>query len=717
MSQLAILLREPIRNTSLRFIIAILVIGTLSALLDIPVLRELLAVPFLLILPGLLLLFLLKLDKLGLAEKIILTVALSVTFLMFFGVALNQICLELGHSKPLSTNTFVPSLSIVLLALTIWAYRRNKQAFSSFPFRVELSNKSKLLLTIPAFLPLLSILGMRLLNTSNDNMLLITLLADLIPLSLILLVIFGRKISSDTYVLAIIMIGFALLSSTWLRAEHVLGHDVHSEYYLYHVTSLNGYWGSEYVNLLDPYAVQLSSCLSITILPATFQSFLDVSWEEYLFKGVYILICTLTPLAIFILARKYLGKLLAFLAAVFFMTQLEWMDTAAGPRTNLAIFFCAVTIMVLFHDRIGGISKKGLFTVFVASIIVSHYSTAYLFLFLLLFVFLASMIVKKHVIPRHITLVDIALIAVMTYLWHDVLTQGAFSGATNFMSRLASNMDNFFSADSRDADLGKAAGQGLEGPFDFIRLVVSYTALLFVATGILATLARRKNIVSIPKLSHLSPEPLQAKFEVEHLLFTLGCGALLAATVILPFVTEGYGMHRVYSTTAVGLSIFFIVGGIMLARFVHINSSLVVLLILIPYFLFVSGAIYELFGEHNVKNISSEHIDLQHMLVHDQDIQSAKWLSDNTENVSRIDTPDRYTRETLISQGLVPPIVVRFDKIPYHKEVLGHLYLNHYNVANGKMIWHGAVLPMTDFSETFESKNRIYVNGESEVWR
>ena len=717
MSQLSILLRNITSYTTLRYIVCIIIIGTLSALLDIPVLRELMVVPFLLILPGLLLLFLLKLDKHELAEKVVLTVALSVTFLMFFGVALNQICLAIDYSKPLATNTFVPSLSIVLVVLTILAYRRNKQAFASFPFHIELNNRSKLLLLVPAFLPLLVVLGMRSLNISGDNMLLITLLADLIPITLIILVMFGRTVSKDTYILAIIMIGFTLLSISWLRSEHILGHDVHAEYYLFQVTSLNSHWGTEYVNLLNPDAIQLSSCLSITILPATFQSFLDVSWDEYLFKGIYVLICTLTPLTIYIIARKYLGSMLAFLASIFFMTQLAWLNTADGPRTNLAIFFCAVAIMVLFHDQIKGISKKGLFTVFAASIIVSHYSTAYIFLFLLMFIFLMSMIVRKQILTRYINFVDIALIAVMIFLWHDVLTQGTFSSATNFVSRLVGNMDIFFSSDSRSTDVAKAAGQGLVWPFDFLRLIISYTALLFVATGILATLARRKEIVSIPKFEDYRPGPLRAKFEVEHLLFALGGGMLLAITIVLPYVTEGYGMHRVYSLTAVGLSVFFVTGGIMLAGYARMNPALLVLFILIPYFLFVSGAVYEVFGEHNAMTISSEHQDLQHMLVHDQDIQSGKWLNANTEDVSRIDTPDRYTREILISQGLIAPIVVRYDKIPYQQKVLGHLYLDHYNVVNAKMIWKGARLPMTDFSDTFEHKNRIYVNGGSEVWR
>ena len=59
-------------------IIAIIAATNIAVFFDIPVLRQLLGVIFLTISPGLLILFLLRLDKLALAEKIVLTVGILV---------------------------------------------------------------------------------------------------------------------------------------------------------------------------------------------------------------------------------------------------------------------------------------------------------------------------------------------------------------------------------------------------------------------------------------------------------------------------------------------------------------------------------------------------------------------------------------------------------------------------------------------------------------
>ena len=66
-------------------VIVMLLSINIAILLDIPILRQILGLLFLTILPGLLILMALKLDKIGLTEKIVLSVGLSVSFLMLFG--------------------------------------------------------------------------------------------------------------------------------------------------------------------------------------------------------------------------------------------------------------------------------------------------------------------------------------------------------------------------------------------------------------------------------------------------------------------------------------------------------------------------------------------------------------------------------------------------------------------------------------------------------
>lgn len=103
-------------------IVAIIAATNLAIFFDVPVLRQLLGIIFLTIIPGLLILFLLKLDKLALAEKIVLTVGISVAFLMIFGWSLNQASLAVGYMSPLSTGFLTISLSLALGVLCAYHY-------------------------------------------------------------------------------------------------------------------------------------------------------------------------------------------------------------------------------------------------------------------------------------------------------------------------------------------------------------------------------------------------------------------------------------------------------------------------------------------------------------------------------------------------------------------------------------------------------------------
>ena len=85
------------------FIITLLLLTDLTIILNIPFLRQILGFLFLTILPGLLILQILKLNKIEFLEKFILMWGLSISFLMLFGLLINNLSLNLGYETPLST--------------------------------------------------------------------------------------------------------------------------------------------------------------------------------------------------------------------------------------------------------------------------------------------------------------------------------------------------------------------------------------------------------------------------------------------------------------------------------------------------------------------------------------------------------------------------------------------------------------------------------------
>ena len=84
MTRIAGLLRISPGKGFLLFILILLALTDLAVFLNVPVLRQFLGFVFFSIIPGLLILHILKLNKLGLTRKVVLSVGLSIAFLLFF---------------------------------------------------------------------------------------------------------------------------------------------------------------------------------------------------------------------------------------------------------------------------------------------------------------------------------------------------------------------------------------------------------------------------------------------------------------------------------------------------------------------------------------------------------------------------------------------------------------------------------------------------------
>jgi len=116
---------------------------------------------------------------------------------MLFIVTVNYLSLALGYTKLLLTFPLLVSFNLTTLVLAVVAYRGNKDITFSPP-HPGLSTQEKLLLIIPVLFPLLSIVGMRLMNTAGNNILLMFLLF-LIPAYLIFIAIYQSKIPERLY--------------------------------------------------------------------------------------------------------------------------------------------------------------------------------------------------------------------------------------------------------------------------------------------------------------------------------------------------------------------------------------------------------------------------------------------------------------------------------------------------------------------------------------
>lgn len=733
------------------FVIAIIAVTNIAILLDIPILRQISGFIFLTFIPGFLLLLILKLNKLGLAEKIVLSVGLSLTLLMFSGLALNGLLLAIGYSKPLSIASLLISLNTTTIILVIIAYMRNKDTTFSFS-NLKLSTGEKAFLIVPSLFPLLSIVGMRIMNLTDNNIILMLLLF-LIPAYVIFISFFHRRVPDKVYPFTIFLIGISLLLMYSLRSNHIIGSDTHREFFMFMTVVGDFQWSQMGFGALD-------ACLSISILPAIYQLFLDID-PEYLFKLFYSVIVSILPLAVYLLSKRYIGSFYAFLASVFFMSQIIFLWTPSYARTNTAILFFGLAILVMFHDGISEFDRKALFIIFSASTIVSHYGTTYVAFFVVLLTWIGMQIISSIVsrkkelaalpaenrvtegdasdlpppagsplgsdtmgykatalgptqaqLRRGITITVIALFLAMLFFWYSQMTGPSFSSGVRFIYNSFTSWEWFLTEEAVGQPVPAAFGKTLPyiGAPQRIEFVVSWLTIFFIAIGILTTVIRFKAMVSSPYAGYEKPNFLLKKFEAEHLLLSIMCSFLLVAMVILPFVSKYYGLSKTYFQMVVPLSIFFVIGGIMVAKYLKARPHWVILAVLIPYFWCTTGVMTQVFGFPRAITLNSEGILYNSMYVSDEESYAAKWVKEHAEGGVTIYTQG-FTKDVLTSQGKIPYPQINSHLISDYeegKEIDGYIYLRYSDINSGLV---------AEYPGIFAEKSKIYSSGGSEVYK
>src|SRR5208283_1975940 len=148
--------------------ILFILITDLLIIFNIPILRQITSFIFLTFLPGLLLIYILKLQKLKLVEKFVFSIGLSIFLLMFIGLLMNYLYPLFGYKAPLSAESLLITLSAVTLIFCVVAFIQNWPSLSLNFGGLKLNIREKFYLLVPAIFPLLSIIGMRLMNVTSN---------------------------------------------------------------------------------------------------------------------------------------------------------------------------------------------------------------------------------------------------------------------------------------------------------------------------------------------------------------------------------------------------------------------------------------------------------------------------------------------------------------------------------------------------------------------
>jgi len=347
--------------------------------------------------------------------------------------------------------------------------------------------------------------------------------------------------------------------------------------------------------------------------------------------------------------------------------------------------------------------------------IASHYTTSYIFFFMLLFILLIGLVLRKNMASRSITGIMVGLFLIFVFIWYSQLTEAPFVSGVSFISRTIRSLAEFFVAEARSPDALTVFGGGAMpgNPFlSWVHFVITWASFAFIAVGVIGTLLKRKTMLLLPRQGNSVSPPLNVRFETEYFLLAIACSGLLVAMLVLPLVSVGYGVQRGYSQAVVVLSTFFILGSVVLTQRWRKSAYLLILIVLIPYALFNTGALYELFGIHD-KNwlLSVESPAYRYEFVYDQETFSAKWLKEHMDD-SLVRGLEARAVDKLKSQGIMSSRL--FAKKPQEDN---YIYLTYNNVVYSEFVARGKYHSMSQYREMLASENKLYSNGGSEIYK
>jgi uncharacterized membrane protein len=707
---------------------------------------------FLTTIPGLLILFILKIRHIGFWEYLVYTVGLSVTFILFAGLAVNWTLPWLHITdKPLSLTPLLISFGILLSIFGIIAYVRNRDLSLKIKFpRLDWLNK--IFFITPIIFPILSILGAITLNNGGSNYLTMIMLSG-IAVYVLLVVILRDKLNEHVFPWAILFTSVSLLLMYSLRSWHISGWDINQEFYVFQITKSHMLWDIN--NFHNAY----NACLSITILPTILSLFTGIN-NEATFKVVFPLLFSIVPISIYLISKKYLSLKMAYLASFFFMSQ--WMFSNEYPaivREMTGLIFLSLMIHILLSDNINNKFRQLLLLLVGFSIVLSHYSLAYFSLFILIGLYVLIFLIKllknklkflKQVkITYYIDIKVILALVLFTFLWNVQITNTAdnltkvfnnnpfsienipfLKAAPSYSSilneyisypknadmkeRLALNLydpqkTNNFTAKPIYNNYPTVINQSLWTVVNYFFKIVTLTSFLFLLVGIIYLIFRfklRKKTVGI-----------------EYFTISFLYLFLIAISLIPPNDANKVSTLRVYQQALLLLSPIYVIGSVVIFNLIRNKwHEILIALIFVLYFLFYSTFIQRLIGgvpyTADTFSLTNQGTYYEFYYTHDSEVESATWLSKNYDRKSNI-FADEVANFRLLAFGQLTK--VNYEIIPSSISKDAYVYLDYRNVVNKAAFnWYLNKYYLNyNYPNDFlrKNKNLIYNNGESEIFR
>lgn len=710
---------------------------------DIPFLRQVIGFIYLTFIPGLLILHILKLHRLGSIETILYSVGLSIAFVMFTGFFMNMLYPTIGILRPISVFPLIFTITFVVLILCIMAHEQEslEDNFFSQPHSIGLSELSSPPVLFMLLLPLTAIWGTQLVYIYQNNTLLLILLSLIVLI--VILITYDKFIPVKLYPIAIVVIAIALLWHWSLVSPSLQGFDIHNEYWVQNRAISNSIWDNAYPS-------NCNAMLSVVMLSPIYSLILNLD-AVWVFKIIYPLFFSLVPLALFQAYKKQTDDKMAFLAAFFFMSFPVFFSELVGQiRQPIAELFLSLSIL-LFLDKEMPVTKRAtLLIIFGISIAVSHYGLSYFYMFYLIAASLLMFLWKSNTMneswqsmmarfsePRHrigvaqqgstLSIRYVTLFIVFCITWYLFISSGsAFTAVISIGDHVYSSMfTDLFSMEATDPHILQALGLAPMRSVDVewrIFQIFQYITQFFIMVGVLWL------ITNLHK----------TRFHTEYVSMILTSMVLIAMCVVLPYFAAYLNMTRIYHITLLFLSPLCILGGVttfhwfnrIVSMFLLHREAIalantylksIVIIVMVPYFLFCTGFVYELAGA-TPSSMPLALYKTDWSVFTASEVSARNWIKDLSYNDSNV-YADAYG-ETQLNQEIPGQISL----IPIDAKQLrgdSYIFLRRWNIVHGKVLSIGAIglqptlgyINLKEFSWFSRGKiNKIYYSGNAQIF-
>jgi uncharacterized membrane protein len=700
----------------------------------VPLLRQLVGFVYLAWVPGILLLRILRVHRIGAVETLICTVGLSISSVMFLGFIMNTVYPVLDILKPISESSLLISMTIFVFIGCIIAYIVD-HGFDQ-PEYITTEETFGWPVFLFSLLPFLAIFGSWLVNNYRINSILFVLLAAIAIVPV--MVAFRKMIPERYYPFMIWTIALALLLHTSLISNHIWGWDINQEYYISNLVVNNAAWDfSIYSNI--------NAMLSIVMLaPITsIICHIDIVW---VFKIVYPFFFSLAAPGMYVVIRRQSYDRVAFFGTFFFITfYVFFTEMLQVARQEIAELFLVLIALLIINKDLNKVKKYIILIIFSFSLAVSHYGLSYLLMIVLglaWFILVVSELGSFNRIrdrvsmifdwekrgygpnfrPRHageraITLDYVLLFFIFALGWYMFISSSsALNSITGLAVQFSNNMvEGFLDVESTQglSIIVTEAATPLHQVGKYIHLVTQF----FIFFGILSLLVR-------PQKMGFGGEYFS--IDREYFSVSLVNFSLAAAGVILPFFSSALNTSRLYQITLIFLAPFFVIGVVEAFRFLRRvlsrteldfssdNAIKAIAAFLCIFVLFNTGFVYSALGDEATSIALDTGLDYPRF--DSQEIASAKWLHTVGNRTIQSDSP-----RAVMLEGFVGPMARKIPADPSAVRRNTYVYLGTFNVLTEKLSLtriNEAVRVKTysDIGPYTVRRGLVYDNGGSRVY-